>query len=310
MAVSKRSKKKRGRKKQLKLKAGPPASIDFDDDEWSECPECGVRLKSRNLATHGKKVHQKELEIEFKEDYRKPGKRKTKNNGSRIKGFTSRWHPRYIIFVTVICSIIIIGGYYLYFDVYYDKDTPTSTSNDDPDDNAPDNTLPDNDPPVDQNDDWLRSYSPKYEVGSGDDDWWVNYPVQHPEDGASVDHPQWVLDEINEKPVIIVVHSQCAGCAQQAREVPEVANYYKKDIELFDIDIYDNEGNYEIATEIYNIYDPTEDSSTIPITVLVTKMHNDNGNDVIIWHGTEGNTGKEWIDSHVRDSIYYYREME
>ena len=79
---------------------------------------------------------------------------------------------------------------------------------------------------------------------------------------------------------------------------------------IFDIDIYDNEANYEIATEIFDIYDPNEEAATIPITVLVSKIQNENGNDVVIWHGTEGNTGKDWIDSHIRDSIYYYPEKE
>ena len=323
--MSKRSKKKRVGKNQRDLKSKPSKKVDLDDNEWSECPECGVKLKSRNLASHGKKVHRKEFDMDSKEDYGRPRKKELKNNGSRTKGTIPGWHPANIIFVIIISSILLFGGYYLYNDINGDEDTPASISSDDynkdpsdndpPDNNPPDNDPPDNnqqdnDPPVDQNDDWLKSYTPGYEVGSGNDDWWVNYPSQHPENGASVDHPQWVQDEIAEGPVIMLVHSQCEGCAQQTREVPEVVEQYPGRIKFFDIDIYDNEANYEIATEIFDIYDPNEEAATIPITVLVSKIQNENGNNVVIWHGMEGNTGKDWIDSHIRDSIYYYPETE
>ena len=317
--MSTRSEKKGVVKEQQHLKT-EPESIDFNGDEWSQCPECDVKLKSRNLASHRKKVHQKELDGASKENSGKGGEKSSKNNGGRRKESIQRWHPINILFVIVISAIVIFGGYYLYFDVYGDEDTPASITSDDsdnnpqdnnpPDNNPPDNNPQDNDPPIEPNDDWLESYSPQYKVGSGNADWWINYPMQHPENGTVVDHPQWVLDEIAERPVIMLVHSQCAGCAQQTREVPEVVEQYADRIKFFDIDIYNDDENYEIATEIFDIYDPNEEAATIPITVLVSKIQNEDGNDVVIWHGTEGNTGKDWIDSYVRDSIYYYYEQE
>ena len=314
--MSMRSGKKRVGNKQRDLKSKPSTSVDLDDEEWSECPECGVNLKSRNLASHGNRVHQKELDVGFEENSRKGGKKGSNDNGGPRKVPIHRWHPINVIFVIIISSIVGFGGYYLYFDVYGDEDTPASFSGDDSDNNPqdknpPDNNPQDNDPPFEPNDDWLESYSPQYMVGSSNADWWINYPAQHPEEGASVDHPQWILDEIAEGPVIMLVHSQCEGCAQQTREVPEVVEQYAEQIKFFDIDIYDNDDeNYEIAVEIFDIYDPNEEAATIPITVLLSVIQNENGNDVIIWQSVEGNTGKDWIDSYVRDSIYYYYEQE
>ena len=296
--MSTRKKNNRVGNNQNNLKNKLSKRTDFNDDE---CPECGVKLKSKNLATHQKKIHQKEFDMELKEVHKKPGKIGPENIGSRIKGTILRWHPINIIFVIIISSLVLFGAYYLYFDFYGDKDSPGSISGDDSID-----ITPDDETPVDQNYDWLKSYSPIYEIGSGDGDWWINYPAQHPESSASIEHPQWVLDEISERPVIMLVHSQCEGCAQQTREVPEIVEQYADRIKFFDIDIYDNSENYDISTEIFDTYDPNEEAATIPITVLVSTIKDEDGNDVIIWHSAEGNTGKNWIESYVRDSIYYY----
>ncbi len=215
-----------------------------------------------------------------------------------------KFHLMDILFSVLIGSLLIIGGYFVYLYTYGDHDTPVSISNSDSDSDPSDEYQP-----VNENDGWLKSYSPRYDVDSDKDGWWIDYPSQHPETDTEVKHPQWILDELSAGPVIMLVHSQCEGCAQQTKEVPEVVKYYEDDIQLFDIDIYDNDKNYELATEIFDIYDPNEEAATIPITVLLSKIHQKDGNNIIIWHSAEGNTGKDWINGFVRDSIYYYQEQ-
>jgi ABC-type sugar transport system substrate-binding protein len=60
--------------------------------------------------------------------------------------------------------------------------------------------------------DW-DSYSPAHAVGSGDDDWWTAYPDQHEASGSAVEHPDWVLDALKEKPVLILIHSSTVSHA-------------------------------------------------------------------------------------------------
>ena len=66
-------------------------------------------------------------------------------------------------------------------------------------------------------DDWLTNYTPVNHRGSGPGDWWIPYPDQHPYAGDPVDHPQWVLDSLGEKPVVLLVHRY--DCGQDGRNM-------------------------------------------------------------------------------------------
>src|SRR5512137_807245 len=58
-----------------------------------------------------------------------------------------------------------------------------------------------------------EDYTPAFEVGSGVADWWTAYPDQHENASRPVQHPGWVLDDLKEKPVLILVHaSYCKPC--------------------------------------------------------------------------------------------------
>ncbi|MBC7121346.1 MAG: hypothetical protein H5T33_07265 [Candidatus Methanosuratus sp.] len=43
----------------------------------------------------------------------------------------------------------------------------------------------------------------EYSVGSENDDWWTVYPDQSTGAGVEVKHPDWVLDALKSKPVLM-----------------------------------------------------------------------------------------------------------
>ena len=83
--------------------------------------------------------------------------------------------------------------------------------------------------------DW-NSYSPEHAVGSGDDDWWTAYPDQHENSGMAVEHLDWVLDALKEKPVLILIHSSnCKPCLTQTPRIKAAAESFSDDLEYYDM---------------------------------------------------------------------------
>ena len=153
---------------------------------------------------------------------------------------------------------------------------------------------------------WLESYNPKYSFGIQDDDWWIWYPEQHPDSGTPVNHTEWVRDSLQEKPVVILDHSDnCKPCIQQQSDIEDVLAVLGDNVTYFDLL---SGGSDERANQVFDIYDPNEGQSYIPLTVMVTLVQDTNKNVRVGWHAIEGATGKDWIEDYMKDSIYYHQQ--
>ena len=188
-----------------------------------------------------------------------------------------------IVSLFVILSILSASGY-----LYQLKKADSSEKNP-----SPDGTN------------WLDGYKPKYSFGHEEDDWWIWYPEQHPDAGTSVNHTDWVLDSLEEKPVVNLVHSNnCQPCIQQQKDIEDVLGVFGNNVTYYDLL---SGGSDNRSNEAFDVYDPNEGQSNIPLTVMVTLIQDANGNVRVGWHGIEGATGKQWIEDYMKDSIYYYR---
>jgi len=143
-------------------------------------------------------------------------------------------------------------------------------------------------------------------VGSGADDFWINYPSDHPQSGQSVSHPQWILGALENKPVVILAHSEgCYPCIQQQGAMQTVLEEYGDQVTYFDLL---TDGSDVRAWDVYNGYYPLAGSWYIPLTVILTNVEDNEGSTHVGWHSTVGATGAEWITGYVEDAINYYMQ--
>ncbi len=141
-------------------------------------------------------------------------------------------------------------------------------------------------------------------VGSGNDNWWTTYPEQSKTtSGSEVNHPQWVLDALEKKPVLIYIHKDCSYCAPQTASVNNVSDEFKGDITYYEIKA---DGSDSRAEEVLQAYDPNGGVSYVPMTIIVTLAPDPEGMAVPIWHSNEDLTGDDWIKNYVEDAISYY----
>ena len=134
-----------------------------------------------------------------------------------------------------------------------------------------------------------------FSVGSGPDDWWT----------SDVSHPDWVLDALEEKPVLVYAHLGCDYCKPQTDAVNEIVEEYGDEIEFFDLPA---DGSDERSEEALASYDPNGGASLVPLTVIVTLAAGEDGEVEVAWHSTEEVTGKEWIQEYVEDAIDSHEE--
>jgi len=153
---------------------------------------------------------------------------------------------------------------------------------------------------------WLDNYSPVHDIGTGSDDFWINFPS-----GQSLDHLTWITEALEEKPVFFVCHrTGCYGCSAQADRVIALGEKYSEDAIFFDLDYpYTQYGTAteDILNKFYEAfyYDPNGGSNVIATTGVFTNV-NDGGELKIGWHSWEGNVGDSEMESWVKDIIYYY----
>lgn len=140
-------------------------------------------------------------------------------------------------------------------------------------------------------------------VGSENDDWWTTYPEQSTASGTDVNHPAWVLDALEKKPVLIYIHKDCSYCAPQTAAVNNVSDEFKGDITYYEIGA---DGSDSRAEEALKAYDPNGGVSYVPMTIIVTLAPDSEGNVMPVWHSNEDITGDDWIKSYVEDAISYY----
>jgi len=156
--------------------------------------------------------------------------------------------------------------------------------------------------------DW-NSYSPAHVVGSGDDDWWTTYPDQHENSGKEAEHPDWVLDALKEKPLLILIHSSnCVPCLTQTPRIKAAANSNSGDLAYYDI--LAEGSSIEEAIGILDIYNPPEAAGRqlVPTTIFITQAKGPDGEVDVAWHSEIDAMSPERIDAYVKDAIYYYKQ--
>jgi len=156
--------------------------------------------------------------------------------------------------------------------------------------------------------DW-NSYSPAHTLGSGDDDWWTVYPDQNENSGSDVEHPSWVEDALEEKPVLILVHSNdCRPCLIQIPRINNAVESYGLNLSYFDV-LAEGSG-FQKALDVLYIYNPAggDEQQYVPTTIFVTLIKNSDGEVEIAWHSQTDAMSDDEINSYVEDAIYYYKQ--
>jgi hypothetical protein len=159
---------------------------------------------------------------------------------------------------------------------------------------------------------WMNNYTPAYSVGTGSDNFWINFPVGGPSAGQSVQHLTWITEDLKEKPVVFVCHrTGCTSCTPQADRVKALREIYGDDAVFYDLD-YPFEG-YGVAPEDilqkFNesfYYDPNGEPHYIAFTGVFTLI-NDGTGVKIGWHSWEGDVADAEMETWIKDSIYYYK---
>ena len=159
-------------------------------------------------------------------------------------------------------------------------------------------------PAMGQDDD---SYSPAFEVGSDKSDWWTTYPDQHENASRSAKHPAWVLDELKDKPLLILIHSSnCVPCLVQTPRIKSSADRFAESISYDDV-LAEGSG-FKKAIDILNVYDPDGGMKYIPTTIFITLVRDSNGEIEVAWHSKADILSQKEIDSYLEDAIYYHKK--
>ncbi len=152
----------------------------------------------------------------------------------------------------------------------------------------------------------LDKYDPEHSNGSGMGDWWINHPNQSAKAGSAVEHPDWVLDALKEKPVLIMDHTtDCSSCKIQEKNIEEVTPDFDKDIAYYDLLA---DGKDKRAFEILNAYSPTGKEQFVPTTVFITLIKDTDGKVKVAWHSEIDDMTKEQLNEYLKDAVYYYRQ--
>ena len=154
---------------------------------------------------------------------------------------------------------------------------------------------------------WLENYTPIHSVGTGSDDFWIEFPAGSDYYGQSIEHFDWVTNTIDNNCVLFVVHrTGCVGCQAQADRVIELAEKYSENVEFYDIDAVDSatEEIKQMANAAY-LYDPDGSPGYIALTGVFTYVE-DNGEIKIGWHSWELDVEDSVMESWIKDAIYYF----
>jgi hypothetical protein len=155
---------------------------------------------------------------------------------------------------------------------------------------------------------WLDDYTPVYSVGTGSDNFWVNFPVGNPSVGQSVVHKTWIAEDLKEKPVVFVCHrTGCTACTPQADRVKALREKYGEDAVFYDLDDnYDGSAPADILQKYHDAfyYDPNGEPNYIALTGVYTLV-NDGTGVKIGWHSWEGDVADSDMENWVKDCIYY-----
>lgn len=155
---------------------------------------------------------------------------------------------------------------------------------------------------------WWKTYTPSHGIGSGSDEFTVEYGSEYTMAGTAVLHPSWISEKLSSKPVFILVHStSCAPCIQQGNDAQTVKTKYGSDFEFVDVYTDDQSPeNQEVVSQIYSIYYDPAYPQSIPLTIIMTKVQRIGVE--IGWQSYVGATGYDTLEGWVKDSIYYYKQ--
>lgn len=156
--------------------------------------------------------------------------------------------------------------------------------------------------------DW-NSYSPAHTLGSGDNDWWGAYPDQNTDSGMTVEHLPWIEDALQEKPVLILIHSSdCKPCLVQVPRINNALKSYGLNISYYDI-IAEGKG-LQKAMGILDVYNPAggDEQQYVPTTIFVTLIEGSDGEVDVAWHSQTDIMSDDEINSYTKDAIYYYNQ--
>lgn len=138
--------------------------------------------------------------------------------------------------------------------------------------------------------------------GAGPDSqgWWIGYPDHHSRAGSPVDHPSWALEPLEEKPVLILVHTaNCPACKRQEAGVKKVLRDLGDGVVYVDVMA---DSDHQKAWDGLVIYDPTGNPRLVPLTVYLTLVPGPEGAQVA-WQSAVGYQGEGWIRSRLDDAI-------
>jgi hypothetical protein len=152
---------------------------------------------------------------------------------------------------------------------------------------------------------WLDDYSPVHSIGTGSNDFWIEFPAGSENSGQIINHLSWIMDSIESNCVVFVVHKTgCVGCAAQAERVINLAGTYENLVEFYDLDIPLGGDIEQMAYDSY-LYDPDGPPGYIALTGVYTFVKQD-GETKVGWHSWEGNVADSDMEDWIKDAIYYH----
>ena len=250
------------------------------NEEWVICPEYKIKLKQSHISTHMQHVHNKTLDESNETLIHAAIPKKRKN----LKPIKSK--SKAIIGLIIIIVVVVAASVYITI-------KPKESNNNG-------NVVA-----------WLKNYTPVYNLGTGTNNFWINFPTGNPSVGQSVQHKTWITETLEEKPVVFVCHrTGCGPCTPQADRVKALIKTYGEDIVFYDLDNpFEGYGTMkEGVLEKYNEafdYDPNGGSHYIALTGVYTLIK-DGGEVKIGWHSWEGNVEDTAMENWIKDTIYYY----
>jgi len=249
---------------------------------WVICPECKTKIKQENFIAHMKRIHNKiidDVEMKSVETFHKKRQEK-KTNGVSSK-------IAVVAIILLVIAVVVAAVILIFLASNGDNGTNSNGQS------------------------WMNNYTPVHSIGTGSDNFWINFPVGSPSVGQSVSHLTWITEDLKEKPVVFVCHrTGCGPCTPQADRVKALREIYGEDAVFYDLD-YPFEGYGTAEEDILNkfyeafYYDPNGGSQVIAFTGVFTLI-NDGGEVKIGWHSWEGNVDDAAMENWIKDAIYHY----
>ena len=75
---------------------------------------------------------------------------------------------------------------------------------------------------------WLDDYSPVHIIGTGSNDFWIDFPAGSENSGQTINHLPWIMGSLESNCVVFVVHKTgCVGFALLVVSAPKVQFFIK-----------------------------------------------------------------------------------